>query len=182
MEKLMRSNFFFYQNRLLCFRDRFLVGMVEWTKPRYTRWFKKNQIAWPQTLQTLKELPRHSLGHDLALFLEREGLHLMPKLETHDVLHVLMNYETTVIDEARMQFFLLGNGKHSLYALFTAVASLLLIPEGLGSFFREFAKGRSCRNISKWKFEYLLAEPTSLLRRLVFEKNKDVGVEAPLVF
>ena len=102
----------------------------------------------------------------------------MPKLEEHDVMHVLLNFETTVKGEAMMQFFLLGNGKKSIYALATAIASMLLVPEHFGAFIRAFRWGRSCRNISHWNFEHLLSEPTELLRRLIARKN--LGVEAPL--
>ena len=160
-------------------RDHLLIELVEWTKPHYTYWFKK-QPAWQQNLESLKRFPKHSLGNDLACFLERKGLDLMPQLEEHDVMHILLNYDTTVKDEARMQFFLLGNGKRSLYTLATALVALFLVPEGIGAFWRAFRRGRRCRNISQWKFEYLLAEPTSTLRRLI--NRKDVGVEAPNVF
>ncbi len=166
--------------RILDLRDRFLIGMVDWTKPYYAKWFKRKQVAWKQNIPSLKSLAKNSLGYDLGVFLEKEELVLMPKLEEHDIMHVLLQYETTVKDEARMQFFLLGNGKRSLYALFTAIASTLLIPEHLGAFIREFKKGRRCRCIAHWNFEHLLSEPTHLLRSLIY--RKDVGVEAPLVF
>lgn len=168
------------KEKLICFRDRFLVGMVEWSKPYYAKWFKKNHSPWKHSLATLKRLPQKSLGRDLANFLEREKLDLMPLLEEHDVMHVLLQYQTTVKDEARMQFFLLGNGKKSIYALFTALASMVLIPEHFGEFIAEFKKGKHCRSIAKWNFEHLLLEPTLLLRSLIY--RKDVGVEAPLVF
>lgn len=166
--------------RLLAARDQFLIGMVDWTKPYYAKYFKSKCRPWSHTISSLKKLPANSLGRDLAQFLESNGLQLMPKLEDHDVLHVLLSYDTTVQDEARMQFFLLGNRKRSIYALVTALASLILIPEHLGSFFKAFSKGRRCRSIVSWKFEHLLAEPTLVLRQLIY--RKDVGVEAPLVF
>ena len=182
MRKLMvkKSIWDSTKEQLISLRDRFLIGMVEWTKPHYAKWFKSQQRAWRQTVESMKKMPRKSLGHDLALFLEREGLTLMPKLEEHDVMHILLQYETTVKDEARMQFFLLGNGKRSLYALFTAMASFVLIPEYIGEFRRAFREGRHCRCIASWNFEHLLMEPTSLLRKLIY--RKDVGVEAPFVF
>lgn len=169
-----------YRSKIDSLRDRLLVNAVEWTKPYYARFFKRHRQPWKHNLASLKKLPRHSLGNDLAFFLEEEGIDLMPKLEEHDVMHVLMSYETTVKGEARMQFFLLGNGKRSFYALLTAFVSLFLIPESWGAFFREFSKGRRCRNISHWQFEHLLAEPTKMLRRLIY--RKDVGVEAPYLF
>lgn len=178
----MRTQSEFRISRLVLFRDRFLIGMVDWTKPFYARWFKRTQAAWQQSRSSLQQYPRHSLGYELSQFLDREDLELMPLLEDHDVLHVLLGYDTTVIDEARMQFFLLGNGKRSLYALLTALVALVLVPEGIRQYLEAYRHGRACRNISQWQFEYLLAEPTRLLRQLIFDQDKDVGVEAPLVF
>lgn len=165
---------------LQALRERILIGLVEWTKPWYARWFKKGREAWPHTVQSLKQFPRHSLGRDLGDFLEKEGLDMMPKLEDHDVMHVLMHYKTTVVDEAKMQFFLLGNHKKSLYALFTAFVAILLIPEHLYSFWVEFRKGRRCARVSQWDFRYLLREPTRMLRRQLY--RQDMGEEAPFVF
>ena len=163
-------------------RDQLLTVLVEWTKTLYIRWFKQQQSVWQHNRNSLKKFPKGSLGHDLACFLESEGFELMPKVEEHDAMHVLMNYKTTVIDEARMQFFLLGNGKRSLYALATAAIACCLIPEGWRAFRKEFRLGRQCRKIVHWELEHLLAEPTLLLRQLVMNKDKDVGVEAPFYF
>ncbi len=178
----MRTQSQFRISRLIIFRDRFLIGMVEWTKPFYARWFKRKQATWQQTRKSLKNFPLRSLGNDLGQFLENEELELMPKLEDHDVLHVLLGYDTNVIDEARMQFFLLGNGKRSLYALLAAMVATVLVPEGIRQFREAYRQGRACRKISQWQFEYLLAEPRIVLRQLIFAQDKDVGVEAPLVF
>lgn len=166
--------------RLLLLRERLLIGLVEWTKPWYALWFKRGREAWPHTVQSLKRFPQRSLGRELGEFLEREGLDMMPKLEDHDVLHVLMRYKTTVVDEARMQFFLLGNHKKSVYALFTVCVAVLLIPEHLHSFWLEFRKGRRCARISRWDFRYLLREPTEMLRKQLY--RQDMGEEAPFVF
>ncbi len=167
-------------NQILQIRERLLIMLVDWTKPYYARWFKRGREAWPYTVQKLKQFPIHSLGRELGEFLEKEGLEMMPRLEDHDVLHVLMKYKTTVVNEAKMQFFLLGNYKRSAYAFFTAIIAVLLIPEHLRGFLSEFRKGRRCARISKWDFRFLLREPTEMLRRQVY--RKDMGEEAPFLF
>ena len=139
-------------NHFCQWRNQTLLQLVEWTKQYYTRWFKHHRIAWGLDIAQLKAYPKGSLGHELGHFLEQKGFDVMPKLEDHDVMHVLMKFNTTVIDEARMQFFLLGNGKRSLYALFTAVVSLLLIPEAAFLYFKSFKEGKRCLNISQWNF------------------------------
>lgn len=119
----------------LNFREKIAIGLVEYTKPVYIHWFKKNQFQ------------------------------LIPKLEDHDVLHVLLNYKTTLVGEIKMQCFLLGNRKRSVYALFTALIGIVLVPEKLLAFRHEFSKGKKCAAISNWDFEYLLSEPLELLQR-----------------
>ena len=101
-------------------------------------------------------------------FTEKEGFELLSKLEDHDVLHVLLNYKTTIEGEVKMQFFLLGNRKRSLYSLFTAIIGSILVPERFSAFLNEFRKGQRCINISNWDFEHLLCEPIYLLQKQIF--------------
>jgi len=131
---------------------------------------KNKEIPWNVTLEKLKRFPPQTLGSDLSLFLEKEGLELMPKFESHDVYHVLLKYKTTVVDEARMQFFLMGNRKYSLYIIGTNLIALIFYPEKIRVFLKEFQKGRTALSIGKWDFEYLLHEPTNILRKLIFKK------------
>ncbi len=149
-------------------REILLINLVEHTKPFYVKYFKKDQKAWQQNINTLKRFPQKTFGSSLGLFLEQEGFKLMPKLENHDVLHVLLNYKATVDGEVEMQFFLLGNRKRSWYALFTVIVGVCLVPERLMAFFKEYKKGRRCVNISNWNFEHLLCEPIGLLQKQIF--------------
>ena len=149
-------------------RENLLIILVEYTKPFYVKYFKKDQNAWQQNIHTLNRFPLKTLGNSLGRFLEREKFQLMPKLEDHDVLHVLLNYKTTIEGEVKMQFFLLGNRKRSWYAFFTAIIGVCLVPERIKPFFYEFRKGRRCINISNWDFEHLLCEPISLLQKQIF--------------
>ena len=157
----------------LILREKLITDLVELTKPYYVRWFKKNKQAWNQSTVTLKKFPEKSLGKSLGLFLEKNNFSLLPKLEDHDVLHVLLDYKTTIAGEIEMQFFLLGNRKRSVYALFTAIVGVLLVPEKFRSFWKEFSKGRSCTPISKWDFEHLLSEPLDLLQKQIFLKKSN---------
>ncbi|MEL6866142.1 MAG: hypothetical protein AAFP19_17065 [Bacteroidota bacterium] len=165
-------------NWIFHLREQVLILLVERTKPIYTQLFKRQQVAWKISRQQLRSYPPDSLGYELGDFLYQQDIDLIPKLEDHDVMHVLFKYQTTVVDEARMQFFLLGNGKRSLYALCTALIALVLIPEHYSTYWQEFQKGRHCLNISKWDFQHLLSEPLELLRLQI--KKQDLGEEAPL--
>ncbi len=157
--------------RLLKFREKLVLGLAEFTKPYYVKWFKKNRKAWNQSVVSLKKFPKKSLGNTLGQFLEKNNFSLLPKLEDHDVLHVLLDYKTTIAGEIKMQFFLLGNRKRSMYAIITAAIGLILVPEKISAFINEFFKGRRCAPISKWDFEYLLSEPLELLQNQVFGKK-----------
>ena len=163
--------------KLIYFRDQFILQMVERSKPIYAKFFKRNKTAWKHDLRSLSRFPKRSLGNDLYQFLKKEKLDLMPKFEDHDVMHVLFNYRTTIQDEIKMQFFLLGNGKKSIYALFSAMLGLVIVPEHIKSYFREFHLGKRSRNFSGWNFECLLNEPSNLLRKLIFREN--CAKEAP---
>lgn len=163
--------------KLLKLRDQLIVAMVEKTKPLYGHLFKKTKQAWKTNLIKLANYPNKSLGNDLYRFLKNEKLELMPKFESHDVMHVLFNYKTTVLGELKMQFFLLGNGKRSLYCLASALLGICFVPEHLNKYWKEFKLGKNCRKITKWNFEFLLNEPTELLRKLIFKK--EFAKEAP---
>lgn len=155
-------------------REQLLIHLVDWTKPYYAKWFKRHRRAWNQDVTSLKAYPKASLGYELGHFLEKEGFDLMPKLEDHDIMHILLNYKTTIVGEVKMQFFLLGNRKKSLYALVAALAGLVLVPEYSRSFFEEFRLGRKCINISKWDFEHLLSEPLRVLQGQILRQPYQV--------
>ena len=159
-----------FLTRLFAFREKLLTNLVEWTKPWYNRIFQKNKIPWKMNLEKLKQFPKNTLGRDLADFLEKEGFELMPKHESHDVCHVLLKYKTTVVEEARLQFFLMGNRKYTPYIIGTNVMAVIFYPEHIRSFIREFRKGKKAVSIAKWNFEHLLHEPTKRLQNIIFRR------------
>ncbi len=168
----MKSKFFNLRAQLL-------IKSVEWSKPLYTRLFKKHKQAWFQDMNFLLACPPKSLGQELGQFLKKEGFDLLPKLEDHDVMHVLMKYKTTVEDEVKMQFFLIGNGKKSIYAWVSMLIGLLLIPEYYKEYIAEYKKGKNCVNISNWNFQYLLHEPIDLLRKQI---QREKCEQQPFIF
>ena len=154
--------------KIFFYRDKLFIWLVDCSKPIYGKLFQRSNEVWPYDLANLKKLPKGTLGNDLACWLEKEGLELMPKFESHDVYHVLLKYKTTVVDEARMQFFLWGNGKRSLYIIGTIIMAILFIPEHISSFRKEYHFGKKCTKIFRWNFLFLLKEPTTLLRDQIF--------------
>lgn len=161
------------------YRGKLLTLMVEKIKPIYQWFLKKSRSPWKVSMAQLDRFPIQSLGKDLALFLEKEQLELMPLFEEHDIMHVLLGYKNTVLDEARMQFFLLGNGKHTVFAIGTCCLSILILPEYSKTFLQDYKKGQAALSLAKWDFRYLLQEPTELLKSLL---NKEQSYDRPFIF
>ena len=95
-------------------KDQLIEKMYEWTKKPYQRFFK-NKKAWNIEKQELLAYPQETLGYHLEYFLQKNNFDIQPKLEDHDIIHVLTNTGISVREEIGMQYYLLGNGKNSLY-------------------------------------------------------------------
>jgi len=116
--------------------------------------------------------PEGTLGSELGLFLHRHNFELMDKLEDHDVFHVLLDVDTTVKGEAIMQWILIGNGKRSLFGLFSGLLSWIMLPEYRKEMKENYIRGKNMHVIYKWQFQYLLREPLSLLKNMLHSKQK----------
>ena len=161
------------------YREKLLLFLIEKVKPIYRQFLRKSRLPWTINITQLSKFPPKTLGKDLALFLEREKLQLMPFFENHDIMHVLLGYKNTVLEEARMQFFLLGNGKRTLFTIGTCCLSILLLPEFLKQFLKDYKKGRVALSLVKWDFRHLLHEPTALLQGLL---KREPSLQKPFIF
>lgn len=160
-------------------RARILISFVDWTKPIYAAVFKRHIRGWVYSRVDLLRMPVGSLGFNLGEFLTKHQFDLIPKMEDHDVLHVLLGFKTTVEDEVKMQFFLIGNRKKSVYAIMTVIAGCIIIPEFYKEYITAFKKGRRCHNISNWDFQHLLGEPIEVLKRQIHKQKCPRG---PIIF
>lgn len=154
-------------------RSKFLVLLFEITKPVYRFLFKHNKQAWRLSLEDLSQFDTGTLGKDLSSFMLQEGFEIEPKLESHDVSHVLLQFSTDVPNEIAMQFFYAGNGKRSYYTWFTVMTGFLILPEYYELFFSAYQNGKQATPIGKWQFEHLLREQTNTLRAQIFKNNKE---------
>lgn len=66
-------------------------------------------LPWATPLASLRSFPESSWGNEIHRFLTDRGLSFLPKYEHHDALHVLLGYDTSVLGEARLQAFMVGN-------------------------------------------------------------------------
>lgn len=138
-------------------RSQLLIALVEKTKHAYIRLTNKKRKSWGITLVDLQAYPKNTLGKDLGNFLRREKLDLIAGLESHDVYHLLLDYSTAVEEEAQMQFFLLGNGKKSLYAIGTSLVAFLTIPDQWLAFWSAYNRGSQSEKVHLWDFQLLLS-------------------------
>jgi hypothetical protein len=152
-------------------RESILSKMVGFLNPIYKAVMPRNR-AWNISLPQMRSMQQGSLGKDVANFMDKNQFELLPYLETHDVYHVLLGYEPHIVDESRLYFFLLGNGKYSFEVINTVLVSLVLLPDYWLDLFRHYRRGRDARSIAKWDFRYLMHEETEILRGIVFAKKE----------
>jgi hypothetical protein len=101
----------------------------------------------------LKKLENGTLGKEIAECLDEHNLTLVPKYKSHDLKHVLLNYEMTAEDEIRMQAFMVGNGNYSIPSFAILIFGAILLPDLWRTFYSDFKKGRKSIRISEWSIE-----------------------------
>ncbi|MCL6265092.1 Coq4 family protein [Flagellimonas myxillae] len=148
-------------------RKHLVIWLFENSQKRYTQWFKHHP-GWQTDREALLQLPSHSLGYALGQFLTAHNFELIPKVERHDVYHVLTGYGTQVEDEIALQYLCFGNGKRSPYLLGAIVLGTLLLPEYIGYYLRSYQKGKKANAFYQLDFEKLLTASLTELRSVFF--------------
>jgi hypothetical protein len=166
--KMKKSRFY---QKCHALRERILTGIVAWLNPIYLKWMPRNR-HWRHHLSDLRHYPEGSLGRDFAQFMDKNQFGLLPYLETHDVYHVILGYQPTLVDEARMYFFLLGNGRWTLETLSTVWVSLWVLPDYWRDLWAHYRRGKAAQACSDWDFRFLMREKTAILRGIIFEHHK----------
>lgn len=145
-------------------KDKLIEKMYEISKKPYQKWFKKN-LAWNLTIKDLMLYPKDSLGFELGEFLKINNFEIQEKLEDHDVIHVLTNTGTSVLEEIGMQFYLLGNRKKSLYLVMVITSGLLFYPTKCNYFLQQYKRGKSAHKFHQLNFLKLLNQETIQLQK-----------------
>ncbi|OXA87632.1 hypothetical protein [Flavobacterium hercynium] len=139
-------------------KDTIIEKMYELSRKPYQKYFKKNE-PWQIDKTKLMDYPEDSLGFGLGNFLYKNHFDIQPKLEDHDVIHVLTNTGTSVLEEIGMQYYLLGNGKRSLYLFLVTLSGILFYPTKINYFFKEYKKGRQALPFHYIDFSKMLFMP-----------------------
>ena len=154
----------------------FMIHLYEWSSAVYARVFKWKKHAWGISKGEFASYAPGTLGKALAEFYASNGFEVMPKLENHDVFHVLTQTGTTIQDEIAMQYLLLGNGKLSLYLFAMISIGTMLYPEHCAHFQACFRKGRRCQPFYQLEFLHLLDCPLETLQMILINKSEIVHI------
>lgn len=65
---------------------------------------------------------------------------MIPKMENHDVHHLITDYGTNFEDEIAMQYLLLGNGKLNAHLLAAIFLGTLFLPEYFKMYLHAYQK------------------------------------------
>jgi ubiquinone biosynthesis protein Coq4 len=145
-------------------KDQLIEKMYEWSKKPYQQFFK-NKIAWEIDKQELLSYSDETLGYHLGQFLQKNNFDIQPKLEDHDIIHVLTNTGISVREEIGMQYYLFGNGKKSLYLYMVIVAGTLFYPTHINYFIKEFHKGKMAHQFHYLDFSKMLLIPIETIQQ-----------------
>lgn len=139
-----------------------LEKLYEWSLIPYQS-FKKNE-AWNLGIEELLQYSNDSLGFHIGYFLLSNNFELQQKLESHDVFHVLTKTGITVSEEISMQFYLLGNGKRSLYLFAVIFLGTILFPDYLKMFRYKYQLGKASLPFHQLDFRKLLNQPLNRIK------------------
>lgn len=142
---------------------------------RVIEYFSRMDI-YHRKVDELRGLNDDTLGREIARCLDNHQLTLVPKYESHDLKHVLLNYEMTPEDEIRMQAFMVGNGNYSIPSFAILGFGAILLPELWSTFAQDFRRGRRTVSISNWTIEdyqhrNLIELQTEINESISTEKN-----------
>lgn len=140
-----------------------LETVYEWGKRPYRKFLKRNS-AWNILVTELLQYPNTSLGFHLACFLLKHSFEVQPKLENHDVYHVLTETGISVPEEISMQYYLLGNGKRSLYLFMVVLLGTLMYPDQWRLFLGAYRRGRAALVFHQLDFSKLLQQPIAKIK------------------
>src|SRR5690606_1280745 len=153
------------------YRLKFMLWLYDWSQIFYAQFFKRNKKAWGISKQEFLLYPEGTLGKALSEFYLSKGFSVMPKLENHDVFHIITDTGTEIQDEIAMQYLLFGNGKLSLYMFAMIGIGTFLYPEFLKYYLKSFRKGKSMARFHDIEFKEWLDTSVIYLKAGIQSRN-----------
>lgn len=155
-------------------RINFIIFMYENSQKQYRKYFKKKKRQWQFNEKQLLSFNEDSLCRTLGEFYHNHGFRMIPKMENHDVYHLITDCSTNIQDEIAMQYLLFGNGKRSAYLLGVLALGTIVFPEYFKTYIKAFRKGQSMRAFHHWDFEELLWQNFDNLKDFIRQKETPV--------
>jgi len=112
-----------------------------------------NMEPYYEKVNNLRDCSEGTLGKGIAECLDNYDLTLVPKYESHDLKHVLLDYQMTAEGEIRMQAFMLGNRNYTIPCIAILTFGAILLPDLWKTLYSDYKKGRNSIEISKWSIE-----------------------------
>lgn len=144
-------------------RDYLIEKLYECSKKPYQKYLKKNE-PWNIDKTHLMDYPEGSLGRGLGNFLYKNHFDIQEKLEDHDIIHVLTDTGISVYEEIGMQYYLLGNGKRSLYLFMVILSGTMFYPNKLYYFIKQYKKGKQALPFHYLDFSKMLLKPINTIQ------------------
>lgn len=155
-------------------RVQFLVFVYNKTQKLYRKYFKKKKRQWQFNEKQLLEFRKDSLGRKLGEFYKKHGFTMIPKMENHDVHHLITGCGTNFEDEIAMQFLLLGNGKLNAHLLAAIILGAVILPEYTKMYIKAYRKGQNMRVFHHLDFEELLWQNFEQVKNFFEQKQTPV--------
>ena len=127
----------------MSWRSRLLTALFELSAGPYAALAKAHVQPWRETTATLMARAPGTLGRAIGEHLDEGGFALLPRLEDHDVFHVVMGIGASAVDEVALQYALAGNGKRSVYLVGVVILGAIVFPEALPQFVAAWRQGRT---------------------------------------
>ncbi|SDL31912.1 Uncharacterised protein [Sphingobacterium mizutaii] len=157
-------------------RLKFMLFLYNWSSRLYAELFKGYKAAWGIKKEEFLEYQEGSLGYALGMFYKEKGFDVMPKLENHDVFHLITETGTEISDEIAMQYLLFGNGKLSLYLLAMIFIGTFVFPEHSAHYWSSYRKGKAMHKFHHIEFKTFLNESLSTLQLSLDKKQLKLQV------
>lgn len=141
-------------------------------------WLEKCQDMSPyhHKVAALSQLPAGTVGKELADCLLAKKLTLVPGFESHDLKHLVLDYELEPLGEIRMQAFMLGNGNWTLPSLAIFLFGLLLLPQHWHLFWVDFQAGQRCPAVARLSIDACQHKQLVEVRKLIFSRYFEIKV------
>ena len=115
-------------------------------------------------LDQMRNLPKQTVGSDIAKMLDKHGLKLIPKFENHDLKHLILGYGMTTQEEIKMQAYLFGNGQRTLSCILFLLSGVLF-PSSWREYYQDYKKGKNAPSILKLSIDDCMEQPTDEVRK-----------------